>query len=60
VTDELKPCPFCGGEAVLDNVYDSLWDVACPNEDCMGSIGLQPTRGMAIDAWNRRAGQPHA
>ena len=48
---ELKPCPFCGGEAVTSNwgLYRA-WCVKCKaqTEDCLRECD-------AIEAWNRRA-----
>ena len=55
---KLKPCPFCGSEAVLfhdertvNSKYD-LWYVRC-------SCGIRTSgvpMGNAIEIWNRRAG----
>ena len=42
---ELKPCPFCGGEATD---YGSF--VQCENEDCE----VNP-HAETIEAWNTRA-----
>lgn len=49
---ELKPCPFCGGEAVVDGCDDALWVVIC--KKCYIETSLQSTEQDAIDAWNRR------
>ena len=49
---ELKPCPFCGGEAIVDGCDDTLWIVIC--KECNASIGHKGTEQEAIDAWNRR------
>ena len=50
---ELKPCPFCGGEAEL-NLLLGNYCVTC--KSCMGAIF--PAAGMteeeAIELWNRR------
>ena len=50
---ELKPCPFCGGEAVI-NILLGNYCVTCT--ECNGSIF--PAAGMteeeAIEAWNTR------
>lgn len=58
---ELKPCPFCGGDAKLrDTTYGnniSAYVVRCGNVDC----DVRPTtsyfrvRKDAIERWNRRA-----
>lgn len=66
---ELKPCPFCGCEAILKKDRESdanvLYDVAfvkCPKCGCRtrsfitdGYYGATTTEQDAIDAWNRRA-----
>ncbi|MBQ9564189.1 MAG: Lar family restriction alleviation protein [Synergistaceae bacterium] len=59
MTDKLKPCPFCGGEAVLDFVDDDAWYVHCIDYD--GDCDMRPhtksyeTPEEAIEVWNRRA-----
>ena len=57
---DLKPCPFCGGQAEL--MTTSFEDKAmywpqCLNDDCIMSEGgtTWPTQSAAIAAWNRRA-----
>ena len=57
---ELKPCPFCGGEAFAANFeyataegYWKMWAVECPKCGCQS--GEFDTKGEAIEAWNRRA-----
>lgn len=52
MNDELKPCPFCGGEAIIDGCDDTLWIVVC--KECNASIGYKETKEEAIEAWNRR------
>ena len=51
---ELKPCPFCGGEAEV-NLFLGNYCVTCTN--CMGAIF--PAKGMtreeAIETWNTRS-----
>lgn len=52
MSDKLKPCPFCGGEAIIDGCDDTLWSVIC--EKCNASINYNETKQDAIIAWNRR------
>ena len=50
---ELKPCPFCGGEAKLRAFYKD-YCVYCTR--CNAStMKYSPTETKAIEAWNRRA-----
>ena len=56
--NELKPCPFCGGDAIIDYGMgiNKYW-VLCDNEKC----GLRPmtdayaNKSVAKKVWNRRA-----
>lgn len=51
--DELKPCPFCWGEAeILGRAY--CW-VRC--KSCGVETKGFKNRTPAIEAWNRRAGE---
>lgn len=52
MSNKLKPCPFCGGEAIIDGCDDTLWIVIC--KECNASIGYKETKEEAIEAWNRR------
>lgn len=64
---ELKSCPFCGGDAVLDFARKSFryvanngtmkdvgyyYTVRCLECDC--GIGIYENPTMATKAWNRR------
>lgn len=49
--EELKPCPFCGGEAELFQEYG--WAVSCTS-CCVKTLKYR-IREKAIKAWNRRA-----
>lgn len=60
-TNELKPCPFCGGKAVMHRsrhtnnrfvVYCSNKDEKCKAEPC---TNLFDTQEEAAEVWNRRA-----
>lgn len=58
---ELKPCPFCGGEAKLmeAKIGSNWWVVTCTHyEDCpINPVGrhVYDTEAEATDAWNTRA-----
>ena len=51
--EELKPCPFCGGEAEII-VVASYYKVRCSR--CSGSATIATDRAAAVEFWNRRAG----
>lgn len=51
MTNELKPCPFCGGKAELKN--DLQDRVVCT--DCRANGPYFLTSNDAIEAWNTRA-----
>ena len=58
--EDLKPCPFCGGEANVIDHYndDGSVSVGCDNDTCLGFSGLgwlYKTEAEAIAAWNTRA-----
>lgn len=61
--EPLKPCPFCGGAAVLNTEYGFI---ACGNDSCFMTCSINwgnramdrvKTRAEAIAAWNRRGGE---
>lgn len=67
---ELKPCPFCGGEANIHHDYSSesgdWYVVDCLNKKCSMlhsrgawdsvnvTTGWRPTEAEAIESWNTR------
>lgn len=63
---ELKPCPFCGGEAALipNNFFSESqkkwttesYGVRCKHCKAQG-YQFWPTEKYAIEAWNRRSDQ---
>jgi len=53
--DTLKSCPFCGGQAALDETVldmEQQYIVRC--RSCMAQGPLAETREAAGRAWNRR------
>ena len=64
MSDDLKPCPFCGGDKniICRTDYDGgdAYAVSCRYSDCHGHIftlghGYFSTKEEAIAAWNTRA-----
>ena len=61
---ELKPCPFCGGEALLEP-YEARkgYEASIQCNSCLGrmiSITYDDEKTAVkkvIEAWNRRAGE---
>lgn len=53
---QLKQCPFCGGDAVLDQRGPIYWCVCCTicNAEMVGEISER----RAIDSWNLRTRPP--
>lgn len=69
MSKELKPCPFCGGEAVVKAVNKNygftIWCKCkcgaktvgyCPNTDNEDSTleSIESCKNRAVEAWNRR------
>lgn len=52
MNEELKPCPFCGGNNLSVEGITFYW-VECT--DCNASIAGNETKEEAVEAWNRRA-----
>lgn len=56
--EELKPCPFCGGEEIYYRAYEHLagkrWKIICVT--CMATIdpGTIQDRWRLKEMWNRR------
>ena len=55
MSEELRPCPFCGGEARLETYGGTACAVVCQTCGC-GTPTMRLDDGMiAADLWNRRA-----
>lgn len=57
---ELKPCPFCGGNAVcvdrtIPDKTKPRFSILC--DSCKAATRWIDTEENAIAAWNRRAGE---
>lgn len=51
---ELLPCPFCGGEAKVENEFLGTWKVRCQKCSCEVGRYWFWTERHAIEAWNTR------
>lgn len=60
MTNELEPCPFCGGEATVMESPDGFASVGCANDWCPTTHMVFPlmfsfnSKEKAINAWNTR------
>lgn len=52
MSDKLKSCPFCGGEAEMIETLFCDYKVEC--EKCGASTSYCDSEEMAVEAWNRR------
>jgi Lar family restriction alleviation protein len=53
---ELKPCPFCGGEAeIFQGAHPNEHTIWCTK--CALKMPIQLNKKEAIAAWNRRTGK---
>ena len=58
MSEELKPCPFCGVEAKyqsFDNGRDFTHEVYCANKACTYLISDKKDKVSAYKAWNIRS-----
>lgn len=54
---EIKPCPFCGGEAHVYQTLGEKWACGCNllvGSDKCGISAIRMIRNDAVEAWNRR------
>lgn len=52
----LKPCPFCGGEAELEDHRGGLFRIACTRKYCRATGPHAPDGLGVIQKWNTRTG----
>ena len=54
MTEKLKLCPFCGGEAFLVDDDEKNYGVFIACSKCCSSSGIFKTKDEALIAWNSR------
>ena len=57
MSEELKPCPFCGGEAKVTEYNGGFVAIGCSNGKCHmhPHTFCLPSVEYATEVWNRRA-----
>ena len=53
MTEQLKPCPFCGSRGMIAATLDDMYRPMCERNGCCALDG-EITRTEAIAAWNTR------
>jgi hypothetical protein len=61
---DLKPCPFCSGQAIFEQIKGAVgdeirWSVGCRTDICIAfqMMANYPRRSDAAAAWNKRPSQ---
>jgi hypothetical protein len=56
--EEIKPCPFCGSDASVENEFGMDFWIRCKGEDghTEGALSMYESPMQAITQWNRREG----
>ena len=52
---QLRPCPFCGGEAQIDKAPRGSYQAYCSHCSTIQMGVFYNTESEAVAAWNRRA-----
>lgn len=57
MTDDLKPCPFCGSTSIrIECFQNKNWEkdfwITC--ENCDATSGVRDNETSVIELWNRR------
>jgi len=53
ITD-LRPCPFCGATAVVNNHHVTLFYIGCTRITCQAKVGSADRQIEAENRWNAR------
>ncbi len=55
---KLKPCPFCGGEAILRQLGRTKLTCVVECQRCKATTGFTENPNFAVKAWNTRHEPP--
>lgn len=57
--NKLKPCPFCGGEAIIHYPMHNTVAILCSRWKCGATISMCDTRNIekVVEHWNTRTEQ---
>ena len=53
-SEQLLPCPFCGGPAAMTHFRRGYVWIGCRNTQCAFPICISMPSSEAVDAWNSR------
>ncbi len=58
MTDDLKPCPFCGGTPRVfshnNEWIGRTWHIECLDDNCGCGTCHHDSKAIAVTVWNRR------
>lgn len=58
MTDNLKRCPFCGGEPKIfhhqNEWFGETWHIECLDDNCGCGTCHHDSKAIAVTVWNRR------
>lgn len=58
MSDELRPCPFCGGKPVKMTSPDGFTSIGCLRcNPAFGAMIQRRAEGQAVRLWNSRVGE---
>lgn len=54
MSNELKPCPFCGSTALRSKLRGIRWRIECVNCGSVGPVSHIGHQEKGVEAWNKR------
>jgi Lar family restriction alleviation protein len=53
MSEDIKPCPFCGSEENLEK-DGTFYEIVCSNYECGAEINSFKNKEHTIEVWNHR------